>query len=215
MLRYKSEIKEYYFRHQYVISRFRMHPVGVTCILLLSLCPVVSGKGGYGGGSGRSGVGAARSRSGIGGAAALNCERNPIDTADRLVSFCVFAGWGTEQCAFILHRKLTACHRNFRWFAKVHIGPEMTRCICDVCGGNDIGQFHYDIAGQSSLCLTPLPAIPDRFCCKSFQSFWKHMKKNGACFVERVQQPVHAFWSQSSCGQEKFCPKSFALFAFK
>ena len=203
-----------------------MWSVAIGVAILLPLCTAPAGKGGgpgggstgSGGGSAGSEGGAAGSGGGAGGrmaAAALNCHLRPKDTADRFVLFCVFAGWGTRQCAYGLYSQLTYCHRYYRWFAKVHIGPEITRCTCDYCAGADIGPFHYDIAGQASPCYRPLPPIPDYLCYKSFYHFWKQMKKCGACFVEKVRQPVHANWGQSSCGRGRYCTNNYALFAFK
>ena len=193
--------------HIKYIFRFAIQSVGV--IILLALFTLALGKAGT--------AGKSRGGDSAGSFGPTTCGRYPKDTADHFVRNCIF-NLNTIQCTYGLHQTLTRCHGQFRWFAKVHFGPEMTRCICDYCAGENIGPFHYDIAGQASPCFRPLPPIPEYLCYKSFCDFWKQMKTYGACFVEKVRQfePVHAFWQPRSCGKERHCPRmNTFLFAFK
>ena len=182
-----------------------------------------SGGGAAGSGGGTSGLEGGAAGFGSGGGSnivrpgPISCGRYPTETADQYIRLiCVHSALGTFDCAFGLRSTLDRCHGFYRWFVKVNFGADITRCHCDYCGRNVIGPYIYDIAGQQSPCFRPLPQIPASQCKKSFFHFWKQMKKYGACFVTKVRNPIHAFWSQMMCQPVgRYCPTDTFFFAFK
>ena len=175
--------------------------------------PGGSGSGGGLGGSGGTGSTTAVSRAS---GAQFTCLWYPSQTADAYVDDCDYFGINTRDCASGLQSILTDCHSDYRWFAKVHIGNETTECVCDYCHGNTVGRFHYDIAGQSSRCTSRLRSIPRSLCSRPFDDLWNYMRRYGACYAEKVERPVHAFWFPEPCGRLRNCGRRRGfLYAFK
>ena len=173
-----------------------------------------------GGGSG--GAGSTRSASSSRAAASaspLGCEWSPRDTGDAFVRGCVLQGLSAQSCADGLQEELRRCHPEYQsWFAKVHDvnSREITRCECDFCHGNTIGHFHYDIASQTSMCRRSLSSIPSNLCSRPFREVWDTMSRLGACFVERVEPTVYAYWFPRRCGRARYCNlDGFYLYAFR
>ena len=184
--------------------------LGAILLIVLSISAVAIGQ------SNRNYVSGSKGLVGGAGRRHLRCGFNPRDTADQFVQYCVDVNLGLTQCNEILINLLANCHPRYRWFAKVHPGPEETRCQCHYCFGNDIEPLHYDIAGQLSPCLSQLPSISHASCFDSFDAFWQDMNAKGACFVEKVQPPVAANWIPPACGTWRHCSLSNdVLVAFK